>query len=87
MGTFEKSQRILGGYMTKATDLIEREEDEGISDAGSRKNWADDDDFQNEFSFLFIPSILMSSTFFVDLNRSFLLFVLNFSINTNKTNF
>ncbi len=33
--------------MTKATDLIEREEDEGLSDAGSRKNWADDDDFQN----------------------------------------
>ena len=48
MGTFEKSQRILGGYMTKATDLIEREEDEGLSDAGSRKNWADDDDFQDD---------------------------------------
>ncbi len=33
--------------MTKGTDLIEREEDEGLSDVGSRKNWADDDDFQN----------------------------------------
>ncbi len=33
--------------MTKSTDLLEREEDEGLADVGSRKNWADDDDFQN----------------------------------------
>ncbi len=33
--------------MTKTTDFTEREEDEGLSDSGSRKNWADDDDFQN----------------------------------------
>ena len=33
--------------MTKTTDLTEREEDEGLSESGSRKNWADDDDFQN----------------------------------------
>lgn len=33
--------------MTKTTELIEREEDDNLSDVGSRKNWADDDDFQN----------------------------------------
>ncbi len=33
--------------MAKGSDFTEREEDENLSDSGSRKNWADDDDFQN----------------------------------------
>ncbi len=33
--------------MTKGIDFTERDEEEGLSDSGSRKNWADDDDFQN----------------------------------------
>jgi len=47
MGTFEKSYSILGGHMAKSADFTEREEEENLSDSGSRKNWADDDDFQN----------------------------------------
>ena len=33
--------------MTKTLELTEREDEENLSDVGSRKNWADDDDFQN----------------------------------------
>lgn len=33
--------------MAKGAEFTEREEEENSSDSGSRKNWADDDDFQN----------------------------------------